>query len=367
SATRRKISSDTNTLPAGASRTGNSFELAATTAFELDFWGRLRRASEAARAQALASVFAKDTVELALVSGVTQAYLNLRALDAQVVVSRETLKTRERTQDLVEKRRQGGIASPLEVEQAEIARAAAAAQLSDLVRQRALVQHQLAVLTGDLGLKVAEKDLRTLPLPPVPPVGMPSALLNGRPDIRQAEALLASSNALIGVAKAALFPSISLTGAFGGQSRELSDLFDDPARFWSLGAALDLPIFDAGRRSARVDEVSAVQRQALANYVQTIRVGFQEVNDALVNLSQTAVTEEALAAQLAAAKRAVDIAEIRYTGGYSGFLEVLDVQRSANDAELQYIQNRQQRLVATISLIKALGGGWDGASVPGKT
>src|SRR5690606_6675166 len=139
------------------------------------------------------------------------------------------------------------------------------------------------------------------------------------------------------------------------------------ARFWSLGAALDLPIFDAGRRSARVDEVSAVQRQALANYVQTIRVGFQEVNDALVNLSQTAVTEEALAAQLAAAKRAVDIAEIRYTGGYSGFLEVLDVQRSANDAELQYIQNRQQRLVATISLIKALGGGWDGAGVPGET
>lgn len=362
SATRRKASSEMTNLPAGASRTGNSFELAATTAFELDFWGRLRRASEAARAQALASVFAKETVELALVSGVTQAYLNLRALDAQVVVSRETLKTRERTQDLVEKRRQGGIASPLEVEQAEIARAGAAAQLSDLVRQRALVQHQLAVLAGDVALKVPEEDLRNLLIPPVPPVGMPSELLNERPDIRQAEAQLASTNALIGVAKAALFPSISLTGAFGGQSRELSDLFDDPARFWSLGGALDLPLFDAGRRSARVDEVSAVQRQALANYVQTVRVGFQEVNDALVNLHQTAVTEEALAAQLAAAKRAVEIAEIRYTGGYSGFLEVLDVQRSANNAELQYIQNRQQRLVATISLIKALGGGWKEAA-----
>jgi len=360
SATRSRSSQASGTLPPGAQAVRSNFQVAATTAFELDFWGRLRRAREAARAQALASRYGRDTVQLTLTSAVAQSYLTLRALDAQVAVARETLASRERTQELIQRRADAGVASPLEVQQAEVSRASAAAQLAERIRQRGLITHQLQVLTGELGLTVPADDLRKLPLPPTPPPGLPSALLDARPDVRQAEALLASSNALIGVAKAALFPSISLTGSFGGASAELSDLFDSNARIWSVGAVLDLPLFDAGRRRARVDEVSAQQREALAGYIQAVRGAFQEVNDALVNVRQAAEAEEALASQLKAARRALELSEIRYKAGYSGFLEVLDAQRNANQAEQAFIDNRQQRLIASVSLFKALGGGWTG-------
>lgn len=343
--------------PVGAV-TRSSIRVAAVASYELDFWGRLRRTREAVLAQALGSRYARDTVALSLAGAVAQGYIALRSLDAQVAVSEHTLENRERTRRLIRKRYQGGIASPLDVQQAEVAYASAAAQLLDLQRQRQLVESQLSVLTGQLGLQLEPASLQALPLPPVPPPGLPSALLEARPDVREAETRLIAANANIGAARAALFPSISLTGNLGSESRELSDLFGSGAMIWSLGARLDLPLFDAGRRRARVDQATAAQQEALARYVGTVRNAFRDVNDALVSVRQTAAVEQALAARLEAARETLRLAEIRYEAGYSPFLEVLDAQRTANDAELAYIRNRQERLTASILLFKALGGGW---------
>ena len=190
------------------------------------------------------------------------------------------------------------------------------------------------------------------------PAGLPSSLLDERPDVRQAEAQLASANARIGVAKAALFPSISLTGSLGTQSKDLSDWFSGPASIWSLGLTLDLPLFDAGQRAARVDQATARQKQALASYTGTVRGAFTEVRDALVSIDQQAQREAAQADQMAAANRALALAQRRYEAGYSPYLDVLDAQRTAHLATLAYIDARQARLAATVSLYAALGGGW---------
>ncbi|WP_341930671.1 efflux transporter outer membrane subunit, partial [Methyloversatilis discipulorum] len=234
SASRSRISGVGVPIPAGAPLYRNSFQTAISTSFELDFWGRLRRASEAARAQALGTRHAKDTVELTLVSQVVGGYLNLRALDAQLVLSRDTLATRRENVDILRSRVERGLTNELELQQALGAVAAIEAQIADLARSRGIAENQIALLTGNLGMHIDAGDLRSLPLPPLPPAGLPSSLLDARPDVRQAEAELASANAQIGVAKAALYPSISLTGNYGSQSRELSDLFSGPANIWSL-------------------------------------------------------------------------------------------------------------------------------------
>ena len=335
-----------------------NFKAAISSAFELDFWGKLRRASESARAQALATRYGKATVEITLSGLVTQNYLALRALDAQIAVSKETLASRENALKLIRNRLEGGIASQLDVQQAEAARAAIAAQIINLAQQRALAEHQLAFLTATLDLKVAEGDVRQLPIPPLPPAGLPSSLLEARPDVRQAEAQLIAANARIGVAKAALFPSISLTASFGGESRELSDLFNSAAKIWSAGLDLSLPIFTAGKLTARVDQATAQQKQALASYQKAVQNAFMEVNDALVTVRQTTEGEQALQAQVDAAQKTLKLAEARYQAGYSPYLEVLDAQRTLNDATLSFIRNRQTRLTAAIDLFKALGGGW---------
>jgi multidrug efflux system outer membrane protein len=359
---RARFSEKAGQVAAGASPVRSSFRVAAATSFELDFWGRLRRTREAALAQALGSRYARDTVALSLAGAVAQNYVALRALDAQIAVSRQTLDNRRRTRSLIHDRYEGGIASPLEVQQAEVLYSTAAAQLADLVRQRFLVESQLGLLTGRQDLRLASGELQALPLPPMPPPGLPSTLLEIRPDVRQAEARLAGANANIGAAKAALFPSISLTGSLGSESRALSDLFAGGAGIWSMGARLDVPLFDAGRRSARVDQAGALQREALAAYVGAVRNAFRDVNDALVAIRQTAEIEQALDSGMQAAREALRLAEIRYAAGYSPFLEVLDAERTANDTELAYIRNRQDRLSASILLFKALGGGW-GAEV----
>ncbi|HEX5515908.1 MAG TPA: efflux transporter outer membrane subunit, partial [Gammaproteobacteria bacterium] len=341
-AARARVSENIGRIGAPAVR--NSFRAAVTTSFELDFWGRLRRAREAALAQAVGSRYARDTVALSLTGAVAQVYVALRALDAQVAVSEQTLENRQRTRRLIRSRYQGGIASPLDLQQAEVAYATAAAQLIDLQRQRRLVESQLGALIGQVDIRIAAEQLQELPLPPMPPPGLPSALLDARPDVREAEARLIAANANIGIAKAALFPSISLTGQFGSESSELADLFAGGSAIWSLGGRLDVPIFDAGRRRARVDQATATQQEALARYVGVVRNAFRDVNDALISVQQTAEIEQALAARMSAAEKALRLAEIRYESGYSPFLEVLDAQRTANDAELAYIRNRQDRL-----------------------
>ncbi|HET7198502.1 MAG TPA: efflux transporter outer membrane subunit [Burkholderiales bacterium] len=330
----------------------------ASTSYELDFWGRYARASEAAQAGLLGSIFSRDVVELTLVGAVAQAYFALRSLDAQIAVLDSSIKGRQDSLEIARARLDAGLAPELDVYQAQSALADLRVQRRDAVRGRAVVEHQLAGLTGKLDLALPAGELFKLPLAPVPPAGLPSALLERRPDIRQAEETLVAANAQIGVARAALFPSVSLTAAFGGQSSELADLFTGPARIWTLGAGVAAPVFDAGRRSARVDQAVARRDQALAGYRKAIETGFREVSDALVNVEASAASEDELEVRLQAARNALELSNARYQAGYSPYLEVLDAQRTANDAELAFVRNRQARLSFSVDLMKALGGGW---------
>ncbi len=361
-ASRSRISGVASPIPPGSPLYRNNFQTSISTSFELDFWGRLRRASEAARAQALGTRYARDTVELTLVSQLIASYLNLRALDAQLALSRDTLGTRRENAGILQVRADRGLANELELQQALGAVAAIDAQIADLARSRAIAENQIGLLSGQLGLSIEPGDLRTLPMPPP---GLPSSLLDARPDIRQAEAELASASAQIGVAKAALFPSISLTGNYGSQSRELSDLFSGPANIWSLGIALDLPLFDAGRRSARVEQATALQKQALAGYVSAVRNAFTDVRDALVAVEHHGRSVVALQAQADAARRSLELAQMRYDAGYSRYLDVLDAQRTANDASLSLVRARQAQLSEIVHLYVALGGGWGEAGTEG--
>ena len=360
-ATRSKVT-ELGSFPVFTSPIRNNYTFGLSTNYELDFWGKVRRAKESAAASALASRYAKQTVELSLIGLVSSNYLQLRGIEAQIAVTKDNLRSRNESLGLTQRRLAGGIASSLEVSQAEVAVSNLDAQLIELNRLRAITLHQLAVLTGVLDLKLDnadnEADIRTLPLPPVPPAGLPSALLENRPDIRQAEQALIAENAQIGIAKAALYPSISLTGSYGGESLALSDILKTGARIWSLGLGLDLPIFDSGKRKSRVDQATARQKQALAQYQTTIQSAFREVNDALVTRRLNVEREQALAASEASAKKALTVAENRYKSGYSAYLEVLDAQRVHNDAALAKVQARQASSLATVELFKVLGGDW---------
>jgi len=349
-------------VPPGTPRLRDARRAALTTSFEIDLWGRLRRATEAARAQALSSQYARDTVELSVAGLVAGNYLALRAYDAEVAVTQDSVQSRKNSLRIAQSRLDGGLSSPLDVHQAAGALAAAEAQLAGLRQQRALSQNQLALLTGQPGLAIVAGDLRQLPLPPVPPAGLPSTLLESRPDLRQAEENLVAANAKIGIAKAAYYPTLSLTGSFGSESAALANLFTAAAGTWSLGLGAVMPLLDFGRNEARVDQASAQQRQAVASYQKAVQTAFREVMDALVKLRETTDGERAQNARVEATKKALQIAELRYQAGYSAYLEVLDAQRNANDALLGYIDTRQTRLSAAVDLFKSLGGGWQDAS-----
>jgi multidrug efflux system outer membrane protein len=311
----------------------------------------------------LASRYAKETVKLSLTGLVASNYLLLRSLEAQINLTQANLKSRNESLELTKRRLEGGVASALDVYQAEVASANMRAQLAELTRLRALSLHQLAVLTGVLDLNIVSADISLMPIPPIPPSGLPSSLLEARPDVRQAEEKMIAANANIGVAKAALYPTISLTANMGGESLALGDILKSAARIWTGGVSLYLPIFDAGKNNARITQATAKQKQALATYEAAIQNAFREVNDALVNLRQNTESETALNLSQATAKKALDISENRYKSGYSGYLEVLDAQRVYNDNALAFIQSRQARLAATVSLFKALGGGWQAQTV----
>jgi multidrug efflux system outer membrane protein len=341
----------------------NNYNLQLGTSFEIDFWGKLSRAKESARAQALASRYAKDTVALSLTGLVATNYLILRGLESQIVIAGDNLTSRDASLDLTKRRLEGGVASALDLHQAEVASANLSAQISELNRLKSLSLHQLAVLTGDLalantGLEASAADINALPIPPRPPAGLPSSLLESRPDVKQAEQQMIAANANIGVAKAALYPNISLTASLGGESLELGDILKSAARIWSGGLSLHLPIFDSGKLNAKVDQASAKQKQTLAQYESTIQNAFREVNDALVNLRQYTEREMALVKSTDAAKKALEVSNNRYQSGYSAYIDVLDAQRVYNDAGLAYVQSRQARLIASVDLFKVLGGGW---------
>ena len=335
-----------------------NFNIQLGTSFELDFWGRLRRAKESARAEYIASQYSKDTVVLSLQSTLASNYLLLRSIDSQILALKDNVGYRKENLELTKKRLESGLTSALDLHQAEAAFNNLSAQLSDLMRQREIVANQLILLSGDMNLNIPENKLDVLVTPPIPPANMPSSLLESRPDIKEAEQIMIASNANIGVAKAALFPNIILTANFGRESAELKNIDKTGSNIWGVGLGLTLPIFDSGRAQAKVSQATAKQKEALSYYESSIQNAFKEVNNAIVSLKEYTEQENDLKLTQDAAKKAMDIASNRYKAGYSSYLEYLDAQRVYNDASIAYIQKRQLRLMASVELFKSLGGGW---------
>jgi multidrug efflux system outer membrane protein len=330
-----------------------------SAAWELDFWGKFRRATEAARANLLASEWARQEVVSTLVANVASAYFQLRALDLQLEISKRTLQSRQESLRLTRLLADGGSTSLLDVRQAEQLVFTASAELPALDQQVEQQENLLSILLGqNPGGVPRGETLTEQRQPPEVPPGLPSELLERRPDIRQAEEQLIAANAEIGVARAAYFPQISLSGAGGFQSSALSNLFTGPAGAWNFGASLTQPIFTAGRLHSGVRLAEARQQTALLVYQQSIQAAFRSVSDALVAYRKTRefrIQEESL---FQSAQDAARLSHMRYSGGVTGYLEVLTNETNAFSAELALVQARQNELLALVQLYEALGGGW---------
>jgi len=353
-----RASTKTSTFNSSMPRLRHSRSAALSTSFETDVWGRIRRANESAQASMLASRYGRDAVRLSVAGLIASNYLALRAYDAQLAVTGQTLKSREESLKLIRIRTEAGLISPLDGYQAEGLLAAAQAQLAEQRRLRALAEHQLALLTGNPALQIAAGDLRQLPLPPQPPAGLPADLIEARPDVLRAEQELVAANAGIGIAKAGYFPKFTLTGSIGSESKTLSDLFTAGSGTWSLGLAALMPILDFGRTTARVDQAKAVNQQSLIAWQNALQTAYKEVRDALVNLRENAEGEGAQAIRVDRATKALALSRLRYDAGQVGYLEVLDAERTQQEAQLAAIGARQARLDSAVGLFKALGGGW---------
>jgi outer membrane protein, multidrug efflux system len=341
---------------------GNIFNLEASVQYEVDLWGKIRRASEAARAQLLGTSYARDVVTLSLSSTTAESYFTLRALDAQIKVTENTLGAVGESLDIARKRLEAGYTSALDYQQAETLRAQTQVNLRDLRRQRAIQEHQLANLTSNLTLTIAPGSIDDLPVPSAPPPGLPSTLLERRPDVARDEQAVVTANAEIGVARAAMFPTFAITGAYGGQSFDLSDLLKMPFRFWNIGLGISGPIFAGGKYVAQVDQAKARDNEQIASYQTTVEGAFREVADALTNVAEYNAAEPEVMTQVEAARRTLYLSKLRYQQGYSAYLDVLDATRQANLAEITLVQNRAARLSSSVDLFRALGGGWSDAA-----
>ena len=327
--------------------------------WELDLWGRIRRLSEAALAEYLATEEARRGILLSTVSDVARAYFELRELDARLEIARRTTDAFRETLDLFNRQLAGGIASQLEVSRAEGAMRIAAAAVSDLERQITAEENLISFLLGRNPGPVARgASLTGQTLAPEVPAGLPSTLLERRPDIRQAEQQLVASNANVGAAMASFFPTISLTGAFGAVSTDVSNLF--PAgKTWSIAAGLTGPLFQGMRLKNQYDVNVALFEEARVRYESAVTNAFGEVSTALVAYRKLALTEKELAASVAAYQEAVRLANIRYVAGLANYVEVLDAEQQLFPAENVLALTRFQRLDAFVQLYKALGGGWN--------
>ena len=342
----------------GASRVYDSYSTVLNASWEIDIWGRIRRQTEAARAQLLATEEGRNAVILSLVASVAGAYTNLRSLDRQLEIARETAKSRGESYELFNLRYSGGLISLLELSQNRSQYEEALASIPPIEKAIAQQENGLSFLLGrNPGPIVRGKTIDELLLPGIP-AGLPSELLERRPDIRQAEQNLIAANALIGAAKAQYFPTISLTGAFGYSSTSLGDLFNSQSKIWQFGTPLTMPIFTAGAIAGQVAAAEGSQQQALFAYQKAVQQGFREVNDALVDQKQTGEQLLAERRRVASLQEYASIARLRYENGYTSFIEVLDAERSLFNAQLQYAQSQQVQLQAFINLYKALGGGW---------
>jgi multidrug efflux system outer membrane protein len=355
-------------LPGNVDPESGLYRTTLDLAFELDLWGRLRRGTEAARAELLDSEETRRTVVLTLVGDVAQAYFDLLDLDHELDIARRTTGARRNAVELIGRRFREGITSELDLRRAEAELASTAATVPDLERRVAQTENRISVLLGrNPGPVTRGRPIEDQAAPLEIPAGLPSALLERRPDIRGAEQRLVTANARIGEAKAAFFPQIFLTGFFGVESASLSDLFSGPARIWSFGPTVTLPIFNAGRNRARLDGAEARRTEALAQYEQAVQQAFREVEDALVahrKAREVRLEQEAL---VAASSRTLELARLRYVNGLATYLDVLDAQRQLFDAELTLSGIRRTQLVALVQVYKALGGGWSPEPAAGST
>jgi multidrug efflux system outer membrane protein len=358
--TLRNPSSGQFALPSGANRDRTfGTVLLNLLSFEIDIWGRRRRATEAARAELLGAEETRKAVMTTVVGDVSAAYFNLLELDTELEIAQDTLATRKESLNLIRTRQQGGIATLLDVRQAEQLVYAAAQTVPDIERLVEQTENQINLLLGkDPGPVTRGRSLTEQEQPPDAPAGLPSSLLERRPDIRAAEATLMAATANIGVAKAAYFPQISLTGFMGGQSSQLANLFSGPGGAWNFGPQVSLPIFNAGRVKSGVKFTEAQQRLALTQYQQSIKTAFREVSDALVEyrkVKEIRTQQESLVTTLQDRSR---LAYLRYQGGVDTQLNALDADRDLFAAELNLAQTRRNELLALVQLYKALGGGW---------
>jgi multidrug efflux system outer membrane protein len=327
--------------------------------WELDLFGRVRRLNESARAGAHASAADFESVRLALTAEVAANYFSLRALDREIALVDDGVALRRRALELVTSRQTGGAATDFDVARAEAELASTQAESSSLANRRAALQNALAVLVGDVAPDFEITNLKSeIAQPPAVPAGLPAQLLERRPDITAAEQSLVASNAQIGVAKAAFFPAISLTGSAGYASGEIDNLFKTDSRAWSIGPSVYLPIFQGGRNRANLERSRATWEENVARYRQRVIVAFREVQDALTATELLASQAEAQDRAVAAARRAGDLAQTRYDAGYVNYFEVIDAQRTLLASERAATQLGAQRLLTSVALIKSLGGGW---------
>ena len=327
--------------------------------WELDFWGKFRRATEAARANLLATEWAQKAVISTLVSNVASAYFQLRELDLEMEISQRTLSSRKESLRLVEVREKGGTTSLMDVRQSEQLVYAAAEAIPDLERRIEQQENFISILVGrNPGSITRGKSLVENQFPPTVPAGLPSSLLERRPDIQSAEHELVAANALIGVAKAAYFPQITLTAVGGYQSSALSSLFTGPAGFWNFGGQLTQPIFTAGRIRSGVKLSEAQKQEALLFYQRSIQEAFREVADSLIAYRKNQEFREQQKLLTESAQDATRLADVRYRGGVTSYLEVLDSDTRYFEAELTLAQAQLNERLALVQIYNALGGGW---------
>lgn len=346
-------------LPGLGGGTNETYRLSADVFFEVDLFGRLRRSTEAARAQLLAVEETRRAVTISLIASVASTYMTLRDLDQQLEIARRTEATRAESLEIIEARFEKGTVARIDVNQAEVQLTIAAATVASAERAVAQAENLLSVLLGrNPGPITRGRSLHEQSLPPFVPAGLPSELLQRRPDVLAAEAELAAQTARIGIAQALRWPSLSLTGSLGLESNELSTLTESGSDYWSAGAGILAPLFNAGRNKSRVDVERARTEQAMLAYQQTVLRAFREVEDALVAVRTYRDEHAARRKQVDAARSAARLSRARYDGGVTSYLEVLDTERSLFNAELAESQTLRLYYNSTIELYKALGGGW---------
>jgi len=342
----------------------NVFQVEGSLSYEFDFWGKYRRGTEAARAQLLASEYSKQDVMAGLVSSVATAYFTLLTLDEQLTITQHTVETRQKFVDLTQAQHERGTVSGLDVATAQAQLAIAQANIPDLQRQIGISEDQLSVLLGhnpDQILRSESNQLKRMTepnIPPVPPGGLPTRRRGRRPARREAEQSLVAANANVGVAKANLFPTISLTASGGNTSTALTGLLSGATTAWSLGGNIVQPLLNAQRNLYQVDLANAEKRQALLQYQQSIQTAFQEVSDALIARQKYGEFQIAQQAQVDAQRKANTIALARYRVGYSSYFDVIDADRDLFTAELSLSAAHLNTLLSVVQLYRALGGGW---------